>query len=434
MTEGIARLRAFLESGPGGALDAEVTTELYRVLAENSAAFVTLADANGILRWASPSATQLLGWTVDGAVGRATIEFLHPDDIPTLVALRQRMTKEEALTICCRVLAADGSYRWFDLAIKPVFDADGTLVARVTAYQDVQARVEAEEALAASERQFRLLAENATDVILHVRGTTVAWVSPSLSEAVGWAPADWVGADVLAFVHPDDVEAARPVSVMQSAHPVRMRLRLRTSDGGYRWVESITRAHADAHGMPDGWISSFRVIDDMVRAETELDRRARFDNLTGLVNRTEALTRMERMASHLPRTGSMTALLFCDIDRFKDVNDTFGHAAGDEVLRAIGERLHAAIRADDLAARIGGDELLVLLSGVHSLDEAQGIAEKLRLSAQVPIRFGAEDLRVSLSIGVTLAQEGESADALIARADQAMYRAKTEGRNRVVVL
>lgn len=311
MTQGMSRLRAYLEGSPSATPDEQVANEFYRVLAENSSAFVTLADANGILRWASPSATTLLGWSIDGAVGRATVEFLHPDDIPKLIALRARLTEEEVLTICCRVLAADGSYRWFDLSIKPVFDEDGTLVARVTAYQDVQSRVE---------------------------------------------------------------------------------------------------------------------------METELDRRARIDQLTGLVNRTEALSRIERVTSHPPRTGASTALLFCDIDSFKDVNDSFGHAAGDEVLRVVSERIRDSIRSDDLAARIGGDELLVLLSGIHGLGEAECIAEKIRLAAEAPIAFGTGALSVSLSIGVTLTLEGESTDALIARADQAMYRAKTEGRNRVVVV
>ena len=88
------------------------------------------------------------------------------------------------------------------------------------------------------------------------------------------------------------------------------------------------------------------------------------------------------MTSHLPRTGQQTAVLFCDIDRFKDINDTRGHAAGDEVLRVIAERTSQSVRKDDVVARIGGDELLVLLTGVHSLEEATAIAEKIRASGR----------------------------------------------------
>jgi diguanylate cyclase (GGDEF)-like protein/PAS domain S-box-containing protein len=406
----------------------------FRLLAENTSSFVTLAGPDGTLTWASPSATEVLGWSSEGAIGRQTIEFLHPDDIATLIEARTRMTSDAALVICCRVLLADGSYRWFDMAIKPVFDADGALTGRVTAYQDAQARVETEQALAASEQKFRLLAENVSDVILHVRGTTVVWASPSLSEAMGWAPEDWIGTDVLSYVHRDDLEVARPDAILRSPQPVRVRLRLRAMDGAYHWIESVAHAYLNDGDELDGWISSFRVIDDMVRAEVELDQRARFDSLTGLMNRKEVLHEIAVVTAHEPRTGSQTAVLFCDIDLFKDINDTHGHAAGDEVLRVLAERIRGALRQDDIAARIGGDELLVLLRGVHSLDEAKRIAEKIRLVTQAPIPFGDVVLSTTLSVGVTVAHAGESTDDLVERADRAMYEAKRQGRNRVVPL
>jgi diguanylate cyclase (GGDEF)-like protein/PAS domain S-box-containing protein len=409
----------------------EESEDRFRLLAENTSAFVTLAGPDGVLQWASPSATTVLGWTQEGAIGRQTIEFLHPDDLPKLLDVRSRMTGE-ALSLCCRILLADGSYRWFDLAIKPVFDEVGALTGRVTAYQDAQARVEAEQALAASERTFRLLAENVSDVILHVRGSDVAWVSPSLREALGWLPSDWIGTEALAYVHPDDVEEATPNQILRSPQPIRVRLRVRDSLGDFHWIESVARAYLDDAGEPDGWISSFRVIDAMVRAEEELDRRARYDSLTGLLNRKEILQEIARVTSHLPRTGQQTAVLFCDIDRFKDINDTRGHAAGDEVLRVMAERASQSVRKDDVVARIGGDELLVLLTGVHSLDEATAIAEKIRARAEEPVRVDGLDLVASLSIGVTMSREGESTDDLVARADTAMYEAKERGRNRVV--
>lgn len=409
----------------------EESEDRFRLLAENTSAFVTLAGPDGVLEWASPSATTVLGWTQEGAIGRQTIEFLHPDDLPKLLDLRSRLTGE-ALSLCCRLLLADGSYRWFDLAIKPVFDAEGALTGRVTAYQDAQARVETEQALAASERTFRLLAENVSDVIMHVRASGVAWVSPSLREALGWLPSDWLGTDALSYVHPDDVEEATPNAILRSPQPVRVRLRVRDAHGDYHWIESVARAYLDDADQPDGWISSFRVIDAMVQAEVELDRRARFDSLTGLLNRKEILQEIARVTSHHPRTGQHTAVLFCDIDRFKDINDTRGHAAGDEVLRVIAERTSQSVRKDDVVARIGGDELLVLLTGVHSLDEATAIAEKIRARAEEPVPVDGLDLVTTLSIGVTMSREGESTDDLVARADTAMYEAKERGRNRVI--
>ena len=150
------------------------------------------------------------------------------------------------------------------------------------------------------------------------------------------------------------------------------------------------------------------------------------------MNRKEILQRISKVTTRGRRTGEETAVLFCDIDNFKDINDTYGHAAGDEVLRTISERVAATIRQDDLAARIGGDEFLVLLTGVHDLDETTAIAEKIRTAVSTSIGLDHARVTPTLSIGATLARIDESTDHLIARADQAMYDAKNAGRDRVI--
>lgn len=128
------------------------------------------------------------------------------------------------------------------------------------------------------------------------------------------------------------------------------------------------------------------------------------------------------------------ALLFCDLDRFKEVNDTLGHQAGDAVLLAMADRVRSCLRASDLAARIGGDELLVALPGLQHLEDAVAIAEKLRRLASEPVPLPEGEVRISVSVGVALAEEGESIDELMARADEAMYEAKHQGRNLVVTI
>jgi len=417
-------------------VDAEVVTQRalaesehwYRLLAENLTDFVTMASPEGLLTWASPSATEVLGWTQDEVLGRPTVSFLHPDDIPRLIELRAQMAEGHASLLRARVQRADGTYRWFDLSIKPVYEA-GALVGRATAYRDVQAEVEAQAALAASERQFRLLAENAADVVILGHGDAITWASPSLTAALGWSPDEWVGGVLWTYAHEDDVAAVRSEQGAAADRATRRRYRLRSTDGEHHWVESHAGPYLDDAGDSAGWVASFRVIDDLVRAEQELERRARVDTVTGLINRHEVF---ERLAERERRSGTNTAVLFCDIDRFKDINDVHGHAAGDEVLRVVGERISSAIRREDVAARIGGDELLVILAGVHDLDEAVAIAESIRTVAAEPIALGGASVTATLSIGVTIAGADEDADALVARADEAMYEAKRSGRDRVV--
>ena len=134
------------------------------------------------------------------------------------------------------------------------------------------------------------------------------------------------------------------------------------------------------------------------------------------------------------RTGREIAMVFCDIDDLKRVNDTFGHAAGDELLRMVATRMSTSVRGGDVVARIGGDEMLVVLDGVHDLEQAAELANKLRAVVAEPALIGEQWHRVTMSVGVTLAASGEDVDAVVARADEAMYTAKHGGRDRVVAV
>jgi diguanylate cyclase (GGDEF)-like protein/PAS domain S-box-containing protein len=303
-------------------------------------------------------------------------------------------------------------------------------------WRDVTDRFEAQRAIAESEERFRLLAQNATDIVAHVRHGTVVWMSPSVADQFRVAVEAWVGRSALELVHADDVAALQSaLAAVDAGDTSTVRVRMQAPGGGTQhWVDARMQQYFDRDGRPDGLISSIRVVDDLVRAEAELDRRARYDDLTGLPNRGEAVATFARLTRRAQRTGERIAALFCDLDLFKSINDVHGHAAGDAVLATIAQRLTAGIRTDDTAARMGGDEFLALLVGVHGLDDATAVAEKLRESAQSPISYQGIDLQVTLSIGVALAEPGEDIDALMARADEAMYEAKKSGRNQVVAI
>jgi diguanylate cyclase (GGDEF)-like protein/PAS domain S-box-containing protein len=300
-------------------------------------------------------------------------------------------------------------------------------------WRDVTERDATAEALAASAETYRLLAENLSDVVIHLRDGVVAWVAPSLATTLHWAPEDWVDRRVAEFVHPDDLENVETARANVYAGKLQLfRARARDKDGTYHWVQVHAKPYYDRDGNQDGIVASCRVIDPEVAAEAELEWRARSDELTGLMNRREALERVAAMTGHPRRTGEEAAVLFCDIDGFKTTNDKYGHYAGDAVLLAVAARVTACLRTGDIAARIGGDELLVLLDGVHDLDDAVAIAEKIRRTVAEPVQADGHTLTTTLSIGVTLAVPGESVDAMIARADEAMYQAKQAGGDHVI--
>jgi diguanylate cyclase (GGDEF)-like protein/PAS domain S-box-containing protein len=297
-------------------------------------------------------------------------------------------------------------------------------------WRDVSDRFAAAQELARQEKAYRLLADNSSDVVMHVRDGLILWVSSSLTDMLGWEPEDWLGRQFDDFIHEDDLE--RLLTARAAIHvgaTVVERFRTRSADDRFHWIPYL-----DDEGTQDGAAVSFRTVDAEVRAEAELERRAQYDELTGLVNRKELLDRFSEILTNQRRPGDFPAAIFCDIDDFKSVNDTFGHATGDQLLRCVATRITESVRSSDMVARVGGDEIVVILAGAHDLAEAGGVAEKIRLAIREPIAIAEGTLTATASIGVTLARPGEQVDAVLARADEAMYRAKQGGRDQVLLL
>ncbi len=174
-----------------------------------------------------------------------------------------------------------------------------------------------------------------------------------------------------------------------------------------------------------------RQHDELVQSQQQLQRTARFDSLTGLANRAETLSRLESALSCSRTPGTELGVLFCDVDQFKEINDAWGHAVGDAVLKTVADRIKQCVRHGDTVGRTGGDEMIVLLPSLHSLDEAAQIAESIRRRAAEPIQHSGQTIYATLSIGATLAVPGESVTTTTSRADTAMYKAKQAGRNTV---
>lgn len=304
-------------------------------------------------------------------------------------------------------------------------------------WRDVTERYESAQRIAAAEERYRLLADNSADVVMRLRGTTIVWMSNSVTASLGGDPDEWVGRDLADILHPEDVSTYEAgLAAVETGDAVVQRGRLRTHDGGYHWMAVHAKTFIDADGNQDGLVASMRGVDAEVEAERELERLAHFDTLTGVLNRTEALTRLEAATRQPAQPGVENGILYCDVDRFKDINDIHGHAAGDAVLSALARRITACVREQDIVARMGGDEFLVFLSGIKGISEAATIAEKIRAAATDPIALGEDRgaAHASLSIGVALALPGEAPDMFIDRADTAMYAAKKGGRNKVTLI
>ena len=207
---------------------------------------------------------------------------------------------------------------------------------------------------------------------------------------------------------------------------------MRTSGGDCRWMLDVRNPLQGSRS--GGAIHSLRDVQNEHEAREELQFLAYHDSLTRLATRGVAEERLEQLLTNGDRAGPWIAVLFVDIDDLKAINDRHGHAAGDYAINVVAQRLVRHARAEDLIARFGGDEFVVILPAVHASSDAMNIAERMRRDASVAIALEGNSLPTGVSVGVALAHPGEDAPAdTLRRADAALYRAKRSGRNCTVL-
>ncbi len=274
----------------------------------------------------------------------------------------------------------------------------------------------------------------------------ITFMNPSGADMLGWDSLS--GESGALAVHAAHAAHAAPAAhAAHAAHaapaflmePAKRAMALRRSvtihdtrftrvDGSH-FPTTLTASPVTGGGVPSGAVIVFRDISERKAFEEQLARHAFQDPLTGLANRRLLLDHLDHALSQAERTGNHVAVLFCDIDRFKAVNDELGHQVGDELLRVIAERLRGAIRAGDTASRFGGDEFVILLEGVTSAEDADRVAEEVLAVLQDPITLSTgREVVATLSVGVAVSERGQSRQDLLHDADQAMYRAKEQGR------
>lgn len=366
----------------------------------------------------------------------AFLNAVHPEDRQRLEAAYANAHQTRApYQVTYRLLLANGRIRQVEAHGESTFDGDGKPLRSIGTLQDVSDRMRKELALRESEERFRTIADY-TFGWEYWLGTNneLLYINAACERISGYSPAEFAADSGLIkrIVHPEDRagydEHLRHIDTPEG---IQIEFRILTKTGTVRWIAHGCRVVLSPDGRPLGRRISNRDITDLKNAEERARQLALVDSLTNLPNRRMLLERLEHDLLQARRFGRLLAVMFLDLDDFKETNDTLGHDAGDSLLVEVAGRLSACVRAGDTVARPGGDEFVIVLPEIADMQAAMVVAEKILKSIRRPVCIADHRLDVTVSIGIAVREADGVDDAaeLMKKADIAMYQAKQTGRN-----
>ncbi len=367
------------------------------------------------------------------------IRLVHPDDRDRVLAQHASALRAGTpLTLEYRLRPPDGAALWVQDEAIAVAERPGAL-GLLGHCLDITLRKTTQEELHQREAHFRAVVANIPGVVYRCaidRDWTMFYMSDYMEKLLGYPASDFIGNRVRRYgsiIHPDDhgfvIQEIDNAMVTGSAYSLEYRLI--HADGRPRWIAERGRVVLDGDGRPlwlDGVLLDIgrqkQAEESWDRAEEELRQQALYDSLTGLPNRTLFDDRALQAIADARREKTELAVLMMDLDRFKEVNDTFGHAAGDRVLTELARRLKTAVREGDSIARLGGDEFAVLLRKA-ALQPLLAVVDRIRYVVEQPLELDGPPVSVGVSVGIArFPHDGEDVATLLRHADVAMYSAK----------
>ncbi|WP_026603933.1 bifunctional diguanylate cyclase/phosphodiesterase [Methylomonas sp. 11b] len=365
----------------------------------------------------------------EALVGKNDFDIAPPElaesylaDDRRVLALRDKLIVEEEIV-------DRGVRKWFETYKAPVMDEQGQLLGTVGFARDISELRKIEENL----RLAALVYHNSSEAMIVVDSdNTILSVNPAFTTMTGYTAEDVVGKKphILSSGEHDAAFYRELWAALDTTGAWRGEIKNRSKDGRLFVEELAINTIYNAEGKPQRRVALFSDITQRKQSEEQIWRQANFDPLTGLPNRRMFRDRLELEIKKAHRMGQLFALLFIDLDRFKEINDTLGHDMGDNLLKETARRLQTCVRESDTVARLGGDEFTVILSELDCIEVSEPIAKNLLQKLSAPFSLDGELAYVSASIGITFyPNDSTDLSQLQKNADQAMYAAKNQGRN-----
>lgn len=391
-----------------------------------------IVHQDGKILYANAMAIETIGenYLESGSIFSFIAEEYHQSTRTRLATLELGGSVQDTEMV---VLTQSGDRLHMDIS-SLLIDYEGQL-AVLMILRDVTEKREMEQALRQSELQYRLITENMSDLVCILeRDGTVRYASPSHRTVLGFAADYYEGKNTLDYIHPDDIQIVRSQLKDLKEQDVSLTLEFRHFHADQRWIWLETKIQAiyDESGYLLHYLTVSREIMQRKALEKRLKHLAYHDTLTDLPNRRYFLAHLEEAIEETRYEKEQLGVLALDVDRFKQINDTFGHDVGDELLRQLACRLTSVLRKQDMVARLGGDEFAVLIrftdpSSLHR------VAEKIIQALQRPWEIDHHTFITTSSVGGARYIKGLSTKQLLKRADLALYEAKADGRNQYVL-
>lgn len=413
--------------------EARLNSAYLAAIVSSSIDAIISKDLNGYVTSWNRSAERLFGYSPDEAIGKHIRELIIPPELheeeEKLITRLKAGENIRAFETIRR--GKDGRKFPVSLTFSPIKDSKGKTLGFAKIARNISERLAVESALLSSEERFRTSFDSAPVgmALVALNGKFIE-VNKALLDLLHIDFNNLVQLKQLEITHPEDhtKEQYEISRLIESQSTVRFEKRLLHNNHEITVLVSIALLYKNER--PDALLYQYVDLTERKIYEDRLINLAHFDSLTGLANRSKLVQELEKLLYESERHQHSFAVLFCDLDHFKRVNDSLGHEIGDELLKSVASRLQRGLRKEDTIARIGGDEFVILLPTVRNFEQIVGIAKKIITKLQAPIQIGEHRLHVGVSIGIALyPADGNDTSTLLRNADSALYDAKNKGRN-----